>query len=104
MLGHRLTSRERLSVKAIRDALVHDMGLLRGATIPLLALVLAWVVGASKETGVTAALWCAVAGVIAFELAAAARSRATPRELTLEVGVGIALGVGIIGLKVLLHR
>ena len=76
----------------------------RRAGWPRAALLIAWAAGAARETGEAAALWCAVGSVIALELAAGIRSRATRRELALELGVGIALGLGILALRVLLHH
>jgi hypothetical protein len=104
LVGRRLTSYERLTARTLSRALVRDWAIVRGAAIPLLALVIAWGAGAAQETAVTAALWTAVGSVIAFELAAGIRSRATPSELALELGVGMSMGVAIIALKVLLHR
>jgi hypothetical protein len=77
---------------------------MRGAAVPLGALLLAWAAGADLQTGVTAAVWSAVGGVIAFELAAGMRSRATRGELAFELGVGVAMGLAIIAVKVVLHR
>jgi hypothetical protein len=82
---------------------VHDWALIRGASIPLLVLVVAWAAGAAQTTAVDAALWSAVASLIGFELIAGIRSRATPGELALELGVGAVLGLGILALKILLH-
>jgi len=104
LLGSRLASGEHLTVRALWAALAHDLALVRGAAIPLAALLIAWAAGAERETGEAAALWCAVGSVIALELAAGIRSRATRRELALELGVGIALGLGILALRVLLHH
>jgi hypothetical protein len=102
-LGRRLITHERLTARTLSRALIRDWAIVRGAAIPLLALVVAWAAGAAQETAVTAALWCAVTSVIAFELLAGLRSRATPSELALEVGVGVAIGLAILALKVLLH-
>lgn len=103
VLGQRLTSHERLTAGALGRALLHDWAIVRGAAIPLLALLLGWALGAGREAAVSAALWSTVAGLIAFELLAGVRSRATRPELALEVGVGVAMGVGILALKILLH-
>jgi hypothetical protein len=69
----------------------------------LLVLLVAWATGAAQVTAVSAALWSAVASLIAFELIAGLRSRATPGELALELAVGAALGLGILALKIVLH-
>ena len=103
VLGRRLATHERLTPSALGRALMHDRAIVRGAAIPLLALLLAWASGAGRETAVNVALWSTVTGLVAFELLAGIGSRTTPRELVLEVGVGIAMGVGIVALKVLLH-
>jgi len=103
ILGRRLAEGERLSAAALLGALEHDRGILRGAALPLLALVAAWAAGAALQSAVTAAMWSAIASLIAFELLAGIRSRASSRELALEVGVGAAMGVAILALKVVLH-
>ena len=103
VLGRRLTHNERLSAGVLARALAHDWSLIRGAAIPLIALVLAWVSGAQQETAVTAALWSAIASLVIFELIAGIRSRATSGELVLEVSVGLAMGLAILALKIILH-
>jgi len=103
VLGRRLTEGERLSASALGRALAHDWSLIRGAAIPLFALVIAWLAGARQETAVTVALWSAIASLVVFELIAGLRSRASAGELVLEVGVGLAMGMGILALKIILH-
>jgi hypothetical protein len=103
VLGARLTSGGRLTARALARALAHDWALVRGAAIPLLALLIAWVAGAQPEDAVTTALWCAIVSLIIFELIAGIRTHATPAELVLEVGVGIAMGTAILVLKIILH-
>jgi hypothetical protein len=103
LLGHRLATREHLSVRALALALAHDRPLLRGAAIPLAAIAVAWVAGVSQASAVTIALWSTVASIVAFELAAGIRARATAGELALEGGVGIVLGLAVISLKIVLH-
>jgi hypothetical protein len=109
VLGERIAAEERLTPRVLARALAHDLAIVRGAAIPLLALLLAWVLGAAQATAVNAALWSAVACVVAFELLAGLRSRAGRRhsigagELVLEAGVGITLGLAILALKALLH-
>ncbi len=103
VLGHRLDSHEPLSAGALARALTHDWALVRGAAVPLLALALAWIAGASQQSAVTAALWSTAACLVAFELIAGLRSHATRGELALQVGVGVTMGVAILALKVILH-
>jgi hypothetical protein len=103
VLGHRLQTHERLSPKVLWRALRDEAMILKGAAPPLLALLLAWALGAAQSTGVEAALWTAVASLVAFELLAGIRARASPGELMLEAGIGLTMGLAIIALKVVLH-
>ena len=48
-LGERLRTRERLTARVLLQALGHEWALIRGASIPMLALVLAALTGASQE-------------------------------------------------------
>jgi hypothetical protein len=103
LLGHRLTTKEHLSMRALGRALAHDRPLLRGAAIPLLVLIAASLFGVAQATAVTIALWSAVGAIVAFELAAGIRAHATAGELALETSVGMMLGVAVLALKIVLH-
>lgn len=103
VLGRRLATFERLTARALRDAAMHEFAIVRGAAIPLLALLISWALGASQQTAVTAALWSSVASLFVFELIAGVRSRASRREIVLETAVGALLALGIVFLKSLLH-
>jgi hypothetical protein len=103
VLGERLATHEPLSAGALRRALGHDWALVRGAAIPLLVLLIAWVAGAAQQTAVTAALWSAVVGLVAFELLAGIRSRAGAAELALQLTVGLTMGLAVLALRIVLH-
>jgi hypothetical protein len=103
VLGGRLTDEDRLTGRALLRALAHDWALVRGAAIPLVAIVLAGAVGAPQETAVNAGLWSAVASLVALELIAGIRSRAAPAEIALELCVGMTMGLAILALKIILH-
>lgn len=103
VLGHRLTTGDRLTPATLVHGLVEESAILRGAAIPLLALLIAWAIGAAQETGVTAALWTAVVSLICFELAAGVRSRASAGELALDVAIGTTMALAILALRIVLH-
>jgi hypothetical protein len=103
VLGARLERHERLSTGTLVRELAHNWAIMRGAALPLLALTLAWTAGAALGTAVTAALWSAIASLVAFELFAGIRSHASSSELMLDVSVGAAMGVAILILKIILH-
>lgn len=103
LLGKRLRGEERLTIGSLGRALREDGPLLRGASIPLLALVASALAGASRGTAVSAAVWSSVASLAGFEVVAALRSRARSGELAIEVSIGLTMGLSILALKVILH-
>jgi hypothetical protein len=103
VLGLRLSRQRRLGWRELWHAFVQDWAIVRGATVPLLALLIAWATGAGQASAVTAGVWAAVVSLIAFEVAAGIRSRARPAELMLEVLVGATMGLAILALRALLH-
>jgi hypothetical protein len=103
VLGRRVTTREPLTFRRLTLGLLHDWALVRGASIPLLALLLAWVTGSSQQTAVDVALYTVVASLIAFEVIAGVLTRATRTELVVEVCVGVAMGIGVLALQIVLH-
>jgi hypothetical protein len=102
-LGDRLTTHERLTPQALGEALLREWAIVRGAALPLLALVVAWTTGASQETGVLIGVWTAAGSLVAFELLAGIRAKSTPGELVLEGCVGATMGLAIVALRVILH-
>jgi hypothetical protein len=103
VLGLRLSEQRRVEWQELWHTFVQDWSIARGAGVPLLALLVAWALGASQATAVAAGVWTVVGSLIAFEVAAGVRSRAKPVELVLEVLVGATLGLGILALRVVLH-
>jgi hypothetical protein len=103
LLGRRLLERERLSAATLGRALARDVAIVRGAALPLAALALAWAAGAAQHTAVIAALWSAIASLIAFELLAGIRSGASARELAFDASVGATMGVAVLALKIVAH-
>jgi hypothetical protein len=99
LLGRRLDTGERLTVRTLARALAHDWAIVRGAAIPVLALVISWLLGASRESGVTAALRTAVVAVVVLELLAGIRARSTAPELLLKAAVGVTMGIALLAVK-----
>jgi membrane protein YqaA with SNARE-associated domain len=103
LLGHRLASGERLVARALGRELLADWAIVRGASLPLVGLLIAWIAGAGQKTGVTVALYTAVATIVLFEVVAGIRSRSTPRELLFTTGIGVAMGLAILAMKGILR-
>lgn len=102
-LGEQMREQGRLTSAILRRALVDDWAIVRGATLPLLVLLLAWAFGAGSRTGLDAALWSAIASLVALELLAARRAGAHGRAVFFEGLIAGAIGLAIIALKVLLE-
>jgi hypothetical protein len=62
-LGDRMRAREPLNTALVWHSCVHELPVLEGALIPVLALILAWAVGAPVASGASAALWAAAASI-----------------------------------------
>ncbi len=51
LLGRRLAAHEHLTMQALLRALAHDWAIVRGTSLPLLALLVAWATGTSQFDG-----------------------------------------------------
>jgi len=103
VLGRRLSERGRLSLRALVQALAREWAIVRGALIPLLALLVCWAAGASQTTGIAVAIWSAIVALVALELLAGVAAGAGTGELFLEGAIGAVLGLAILALKALAH-
>ncbi len=103
VLGRRLHDRRQLTPGALGRSLGHEAAVVRGAAIPLVALLIAAAAGADRETGVTIAVWSAAVSLAALELIAAARAGGSRSELLAETVIGVAMGFAIIVLKSIAH-
>jgi hypothetical protein len=102
-LGMRLRSGEPLSANVFWRSCLHELPIVEGALLPLLALLAAWAAGASVTTGVGIATWTTAVSIVILEFAAGWRSGLGLGRLLLQAGGGAAIGFGIVGLKLLLH-
>lgn len=102
-LGLRLRTRGKLDVTLFRQSAAHELAIIEGAFIPVLALLVAWVLGASVTAGVTAAVWATAVSIVTLEVAAGRRAQLPPRDLWLQAGAGAVMGLAIIALKIVLH-
>lgn len=101
-LGQRVARQERLTPRVLGRALVHEWAIMPGAAIPLLALVIAGLAGASLHTAENVAVWTSVACIVVFEVGAGINAGARGAELTLDAAVGAILGASILALKAML--
>ena len=102
-LGVRFQMREPVKLRLFWRSCVHELTIIEGGFIPVLALLVAWVSGASVTGAVTAAVWATAITIVALEVAAGRRARLGPKHLWLQTGAGVVMGLAIVALKGILH-
>ena len=100
---YRLKHNQRLTLDGLARTLAHELRIVVGAAIPLLALLICWVAGVGLASAVTAAIWTAAATIVAVEVAAGVRAELSPAALAAQVAVGTMFGLLVIAIKLLLH-
>ncbi|MDQ6777948.1 MAG: hypothetical protein M3071_17450 [Actinomycetota bacterium] len=102
-LGDRLERQVPLSASGLVRSLVRDRAIIRGASIPIIALLVASALGASLATAVLVAVWTSSTTILVFEVVAGVRAQLTGRELIVQICAGAVMGLAIIGLRTVLH-
>lgn len=103
VLGQRLGSTDRWSPARLLAALRHEFAIVRGSLPPVIALIGSGLAGADVTTGVAAALGVCGAWVILLEIVAGVGEGLTASAIGLEALVGAAIGLGLFGVRILLH-
>jgi hypothetical protein len=101
--GERLEAGEPLSLADFGRAVGRESWLLVGAGVPLLAVLVAWALGASLSAAVTAAVWTSAGMVVVIELVAGVRAGESGRDLAAQTALGALLGALVIALRLVLH-
>jgi hypothetical protein len=101
--ANRLQDEQPLTAKGFARALVHELPLLAGAAVPLLALVVFGIAGAKLSTAVKAGLWTSAVVIALIEIVAAVRAEAKGRELAGQIAIGVALGLLVLAINAVLH-
>lgn len=100
----RMSEGRRFAAPDFARTLVHEVSILVGASCPLLAVLIAWVAGASLESGVTAGLWTVAGTIVIIEVISGLRANLTGREFLIQSAAGAALGLLVLALRVILHH
>lgn len=83
--------------------LLHEAAMLKGAVLPIVALMVSWACSATLSSGVTAGLWTAGIELLVLELVAGLRRRLAPLEVAAEIALGLCLGGGLLAVRAVLH-
>ncbi len=103
LTGERIRDDEPFKPAALAQAGADELPVIYGALGPLLALVVCWAAGAGLSTGVSVAIWTSVAMIIATEVVLGVRAELTGKQLVVQTGMGVLLGLLVVALRVLLH-
>jgi hypothetical protein len=101
--ARRMLLGERLNIRGLAWTMAHELSILIGAAVPLVALLIWWAAGAKLTSGVDAAIWTSAAMIVILELAVGLRARLHGRELLAQAALGAVLGLLVIALKLVLH-
>jgi hypothetical protein len=101
--GRRLQDGEHFTLSAFRRAARHEYPVLLGAGVPLAVIVVCWIFGVSLATALAVGVYTAAGMIILFELAIGYWSEGGWRHVLAHTIVGVALGLLIITLRVVLH-
>jgi hypothetical protein len=103
-VGHRFApGEEETAFHHLVGSLRDEAGILRGVIIPLLVLTGCGLAGVSDSTAISAAFFSTVAVLVAVELIAGLFSSRRARDVVVEVGTSVIVGVGVVLLKYIVH-
>jgi nicotinamide riboside transporter PnuC len=101
--SRRLRESRPFTVGGFVHGMIHELPILLGASLPLVALLLWWIFGAPLTSAVNASIWTSAGTIFAIEVAAGLRTSNSLRQWLVQTTVGLGLGLLIIALKLVLH-
>lgn len=101
--GERLNNAGEWSLKQVFVSFAYETSILAGAAGPTVVLVGCWIAGTSTETAVTAVLWTAGLELLLLEVVPGIRHRLKLVDMAVQTVLGVSMGAGILGVRVLLH-
>jgi hypothetical protein len=101
--ARRLRDHGRFTIAGLAQTARHELSILIGATLPLLAVLILWVARERLTAAVTAAIWTSAVTIVLIEAAIAIRARLPGRDVLRQTAMGAFLGLLVIALRVVLH-
>ncbi len=101
--GERVRAGEPFTYRGLLRTATHELAVLLGAAVPLLAILICWAAGAALSTAVSIGISTTVVIVIATEVVIGLRAELTGRDLVRQTAVGVVLALLVVALRVLLH-
>ncbi len=101
--GERMRAGEPFTYRGLLRTAAHELAVLLGAALPLLAILICWAAGAALSTAVSVGIATTVVIVVATEVVIGLRAELTGRDLVRQTTVGVVLALLVIALRVVLH-
>jgi hypothetical protein len=101
--GERLEQKAGASLLLLARAALHEITVLYGAAVPLLALIAFWLAGVTLDTAVLWSIYVADITIIGAEVIIGVQAGLRGWALIGQVVLGAVLGVLVLGLRLLLH-
>ncbi len=103
LLGVRLRTKQPLSPALIWRSAVHELPVIEGAVTQMIVLLVTWATGVSLITGVKATIAVTVVSMVVLEIAAGWRTEPRRAAFWLRVVLGVAMGLAVVAVKLVLH-
>ncbi len=103
LVAQRVREAERLTAEGMGRMLLHELPIVLGGAPPLVAVVIAWAAGAGLDTALVASLLTTAVAILVTEVVARVQADLSGRELVVQTFVGTALGLCVLGLRLVLH-
>jgi len=100
--GERFAKREPLSSKVVVSTVATEAAIVRGASLPIIAMIIAELAGASASTIGYVGMIASIGVLVFFELITGLRSQLGPWALVLQGLVGVSFGLAIVAVRSLL--
>ena len=101
--GDRVLEEQPFTLESFGQTARRELAVIYGGVGPLIAVLVCWAAGAQLTTAVTIAVWTAVAIIVATEVAIGIRTELNCRQLFIQTGMGVVLGLMVVAVRVLLH-
>lgn len=103
LMGRRIEGRERLQLRTIGQTAGHELPILTGAMLPLLAVLISWAAGARLTVAVSVGIWISVAMLLLIEVVAGISAKLSAVALVIQTVFGAVLGLLIIAIELIFH-
>lgn len=99
ILSRRFENPCAVSTSLIIEVMGAESGIVRGASLPIIAMAISTLLGAGTNSVQVVGLVITVLCLVTFEVIAGIKAHFTPTQLLVQAAVGVGFGVGIIAIR-----